>query len=116
MQALLFDTSATQFPLSTAGGHKPLWSPTGREIFYLSPDLKMTAVPVETSPGFTAGKPVTLFDTRPYYTGAVGRNFDVPADGKRFLMIKQAEPSVGQTPITVVIDWAEELRVLFKKQ
>jgi serine/threonine-protein kinase len=110
------DTSASQFALSTSGGIKPRWSPTGREIFYLSPDNKLIAVPVDTSKGFTSSKPVPLFDTRSYYDGAVGRNYDVSLDGKRFLMIKETETGGVQTPITIVIDWAEELRAKFKKQ
>ena len=108
------DTNPAQFSVSTTGGFKPVWSPTGREIFYFSLDQKMMAVPVDTSRGFTAGKPVTLFDARPYFTGGVGRNFDVSADGKRFILIKPLDTGGAATPITVVLDWAEELRALFK--
>jgi serine/threonine-protein kinase len=100
-----------QFTLSTAGGIKPLWSPTGREIFYLSTDNKMMAVPVEVLPTFSAGKPAALFDAAPYFTSAVGRNYDVSADGKRFVMVKIPAVVAGRSlPITVVLDWLDEIR------
>jgi serine/threonine-protein kinase len=109
------DVDGGQFPLSTAGGAKALWSPTGREIFYLGPDNKMMAVPVETAHGFSAGKPVAVFDASQYYVGAIGRNYDVAADGRRFVMIKNPAVRSAVRPITVVIDWADELRGRMKK-
>jgi Tol biopolymer transport system component len=104
------NADAAQFPISTAGGFKPAW--VGREIFYLTEDGKMMAVTVDTTKGFVAEKPVELFKMAPYFTGAVGRNYDVTSDGKRFIMIKNAAGTGGNqvTPIVVVLNWAEELR------
>jgi serine/threonine-protein kinase len=108
------NVESSQFPISTAGGVKPLWSPAGGEIFYISADNKMMAVPVKTAPGFSAGKPETLFDLSPYFTGGVGVNFDVTRDGKRFAMIKNPANASSKTlPITVVINWVEDLRARF---
>ena len=98
-----------QFTLSTAGGIKPLWSPAGGEVFYLSPDSKIMSVRVATTPAFSADKPVALFDATSYYSGAVGRNYDVSADGKRFVMIKNPLAVTGKAqPIVVVLDWLDE--------
>jgi serine/threonine-protein kinase len=110
------DVESGQWAISTHGGRKPLWSPTGREVFYVSDDEKtMMAVPVDTTHGFSAGKPAVLFDASGYFLGAVGRNFDVTPDGKRFVMIKNPPRSAAPpSPLTVVIDWAEELRARLK--
>jgi serine/threonine-protein kinase len=109
------DVEAGQWPLSTNGGVKPLWSPTGREIFYVADDNRVMAVPVDTTRGFSAGKPTVLFDGSPYYLSAVGRNFDVTPEGKRFVMIKNsAEAKRPASLLTAVIDWAEELRARLK--
>jgi eukaryotic-like serine/threonine-protein kinase len=109
------NVEAGQFQISTNGGVKPLWSPTGREIFYVSNDNRMMAVPVDTARGFSAGKPTVLFDGSSYFLGAVGRNFDVTPDGKRFVMIKNSPEAKGPAAVlTVVIDWAEELRARLK--
>jgi serine/threonine-protein kinase len=79
------NVDAGQFPVSTAGGSKPLWGKTG-EIFYLSADNKMTSVQVSTTKGFVAGKPVALFDAGPFFTGGVGRQAicprQEPGDGR----------------------------------
>ena len=39
-----------------------------------------------------------LFDTR-YYTGGLGRTYDVSPDGQRFLMIKSADVDLPQAPM-----------------
>jgi hypothetical protein len=51
----------------------------------------------------------------PYATGAPasGRNYDLSADGKRFLMVKQPPVSAATGPqIVMVQHWVEELRRL----
>jgi hypothetical protein len=48
----------------------------------------------------------------PYVTigGRSSRNYDVSADGKRFLMVKQARATQAAAPqIIVVQNWFEEL-------
>ena len=44
--------------VSAEGGDDPVWSPTGRELFYRRPsDGAMMAVPIATEPTFTGGTP-----------------------------------------------------------
>jgi serine/threonine-protein kinase len=96
--------------VSTEGGREPAWSPDGRELFYRSGN-KMIVAPVETAPDFTAGTPRVLFEG-PYimYLGG-GNNYDVTADGRRFLMIRR-ELGPAPTQINVVLNWTEELKRL----
>jgi eukaryotic-like serine/threonine-protein kinase len=108
------DVDAGRFPLSTAGGEEPVWSPTGKEIFYVAGD-KMMAVPVSTVGGFVAQKPMVLFNTKPYFFGGQGRNYDVSRDGQRFVMVKSPVDTSGRAaPISIVLNWAEELRAKLK--
>jgi hypothetical protein len=62
------------------------------------------------------GKPVVLFDQQ--YEAvefpAVGRAYDVSPDGRRFLMVKAADPSLTQTQINVVLNWLEEDGAIFR--
>jgi hypothetical protein len=100
--------------ISTDGGNEPQWNPNGRELFYRSGD-KMMAVDISTQAGFAPGKPRQLFEGRYIKTsGGYGRaNYDVSADGQRFLMLKPVEQ--GQAPLTkisVVLNWSEELKRL----
>jgi eukaryotic-like serine/threonine-protein kinase len=105
-------------PVSTNGGNSPLWSPDGRELFYLVGDRITEAamrVAVETQPTFKSGKPEVLF--RGTYVGFYPGDFpwDIHPDGKRFLMIKppRTEPSPEAAPrprIVIVLNWFEELK------
>jgi serine/threonine-protein kinase len=98
--------------VSAAPGMMPSWSKNGRELFYLSaPAAALMAVPVQTTPTFSPGNAVKLFDGQ-LFVAVTGRPYDVTADGKRFLMIKSTNTVSGATPtsITVVLNWTEELK------
>jgi Tol biopolymer transport system component len=94
--------------VSTGGGEHPRWRPDGRELFYLSPDDSLMAVPVTPGVG-TMGAPVKLFTThivRERISGAANYNqqYDVSPDGERFLInVTIREPATS--PITVVLNW-----------
>ena len=66
---------------------------------------------------FSAGRPHTLFE-RTYEQGYWGvvPDYDVTADGQRFVMVKTVEDPSHSIPINVVVNWSEELkqRVLAK--
>jgi dipeptidyl aminopeptidase/acylaminoacyl peptidase len=103
--------------ISTEGGCDPTWKRTGGELYYREGD-KMMAVPVTTGPAFRAGKPKLLWE-RHYnqgtnsMCGAPGpssSNYDVTADGQRFLMVQEGEQDAPATEIRVVVNWAEELK------
>ncbi len=51
--------------VSRGGGVQPRWRRDGRELFYISPDWTMMAVPVNSTPVFHAGTPQALFNTGP---------------------------------------------------
>ncbi|HET9386064.1 MAG TPA: hypothetical protein VFO67_13015, partial [Gemmatimonadales bacterium] len=113
------DVNKSKSKISTGGGRQPLWSADGRELFYR--DLRGAVVGVTVkavADTFEPGAPVTLVPPG-YYSGSggiFGRTYDVSADGKRFLMIKEANDSKNAdapTPtITVVQNWFEELKRL----
>ena len=71
---------------------------------------------------WTAGTPTQLIEARSYALGGSGdgvptlfRKYDVSSDGRRFLMIKNANtPAQTLTPprIVIVKNWMEELKRL----
>jgi eukaryotic-like serine/threonine-protein kinase len=108
------DVNSGHWQISANGGSSPLWARNGRELFYVDGAPAMTAVPVKTEPTFSFGNPTKLFD-QPYsrYLAAPsGRSYDVSADGKRFLMIKNNAGDQASTSasIVVVLNWSEELK------
>jgi serine/threonine protein kinase/Tol biopolymer transport system component len=91
--------------ISTNGGTEPRWREDGRELFFLRGDRMMMAVPVEVGPYFKAGEPTPLFQTRvPILANPYRCNYDVSADGERFL-VNTAPVSVRPPAIHVVLDW-----------
>jgi Tol biopolymer transport system component/predicted Ser/Thr protein kinase len=101
---------------SNEGGVDPLWARSGTEIFYRAGD-KMMAVPVSRAQGLQLGRPRMLWE-REYSEGMSSScgppgvssgNYDVTADGQRFLMIKDDAADVFSTNLVVVLNWAAEL-------
>jgi Tol biopolymer transport system component len=96
-----------QWQVSTAGGHGPLWSPDGQELYYLNAEGGMMAAAVSASTTeFAAGTPELLFATRIAGGGVAtgqGRQYDVAADG-RFL-INTVPESATAAPITLIQNW-----------
>jgi hypothetical protein len=108
--------------VSNDGGTDPVWRRSGGELFYRNGD-SMMAVPVSTASGFTAGRPHELWKGRYSHgmssscgpPGLSSSNYDVTADGKRFLMIKDDDQdSATSRQIIVVLDWMDELNHLVK--
>jgi serine/threonine-protein kinase len=101
--------------VSMAGGTRPLWSRSGKELFYVGPDGALLRVPVEASGAtWNAGTPTKLFERR-YYNGTnTLRTYDVSPDGQRFLMIKAPGTDASAAPpaLIVVQHWDEELKRL----
>jgi serine/threonine-protein kinase len=98
--------------ISTGGGKEPVWSPTGRELFYRA-GKAMMAVPVRLGVDFAAEKPQQLFEGR-YVSEPLSAHptYDVSHDGQRFLMIKTVAPTDYPKKIHLVLDWFEDLEPL----
>jgi Tol biopolymer transport system component len=100
--------SGGKWQISTDGGHEPVWNPKGRELFYRI-GSRVMAVDVDTTSGFSAGKPRALFEG-PYAVGTGFPLYDVSPDGQRFLMLKPVDVQAAPTQINVALNWLEELK------
>jgi eukaryotic-like serine/threonine-protein kinase len=99
-----------KWQISTDGGTEPAWNRNGRELFYRSGN-KMMAVDMTTQPSFSVGRPRMLFEGRYAQPPFPATNYDVSADGQRFLMLKPVEQAqAAPTQINVVLNWFEELK------
>ena len=94
--------------ISVNGGSWPRWRSDGKELFFLSLDWKMMAADVD--PNTTVvGIPHELFRTPLSFVSVRNSTaFDVSADGREFLMYSTGQRA--NTPITVVLNWMEELK------
>ena len=95
------------------GGIQPRWRRDGRELFFLAADGKLMAVPLRGDAALEIGTPAALFEAR--LGGFKGgdrvsfngrQEYDVTADGQRFLLNLDASEAL---PITVVLNWTAGL-------
>jgi eukaryotic-like serine/threonine-protein kinase len=104
-----------QVTVSVGGGREPVWAENG-DLFYRSLNgERMFAVSVTTAPTLKVGTPVQVFQG-PYYisrTGSPRPQYDVMADGQRFLLLAPSpgrDSSAGRPRMVVVQNWQEELK------
>lgn len=95
--------------VSTDGGHSPVWSRDGKELFYRN-GSRMMAATVTFRPSFSASSPRVLFEGIYLDTPRRETNYDVSPDGQRFLMLKGEVGGTGPTQYHVVLNWSEELK------
>jgi len=110
------DVETGQWQVSTDGGGQPVWSRSGRELFYAPGDGAVMAVPVTAQRDrWSAGLPIQVVQRDAYNLRGVGfgRPYDVSADGRRFLVIKPTSgDATGAPQIVLVTHWDEELKHL----
>ena len=101
-----------KWQVSTRGGVQPRWRRDGKELFYLAPDGKLTAVAVKAGATFEVGTPEALFQTRIFGLGPTAQysqQYDLTADGQRFL-INEDLGDVTAAPIAVILNWTAALK------
>jgi Tol biopolymer transport system component/predicted Ser/Thr protein kinase len=94
-----------KWQISTEGGTEPVWARNG-ELFYRNGE-KVMVVETNLRPSFSAGNPKVLFEGR-YANYQSFPDYDVTADGQRFLFLKAGEQA--QSEISVVVNWTQELK------
>ncbi len=107
-----FPSGDGEVKISTAGGDQPRWRGDGNELFYVSASNQMTAVPVQVKPGATPrlepGVPVPLFEVHTVTAGTLPNvllEYDVTADGKRFVVASAVGTTASSPPLVAVVNW-----------
>ncbi|HKV77254.1 MAG TPA: protein kinase [Candidatus Sulfotelmatobacter sp.] len=105
-----FPRTDSKWQVSRGGGKEPRWRRDGKELFYVSADGKMMAVPVRASGVFEAGTPVALFQThlRQPISALDHVSYDVTADGQKFLLNSKSS-FVNTAPVSVILNWISEM-------
>src|SRR5262245_24961965 len=111
------DVNRGHWQVSTNGGTRPLWAPSGQELVYVSLTGAIMRVGVERAPTWSATPPTQLVKEG-YATISAslsGRSYEIAPDGQRFLMIKEgggADQTAAPASLVVVQHWLEELKRL----
>jgi serine/threonine-protein kinase len=93
--------------VSIDGGAFPLWSKTGRELFYRSGNRLMVAEVTVSGRTFTAGRPRHLLDRDIYEVEPGEPHYDVTRDG-RFLITERGRAD-GPERLNVIQGWHTEV-------
>jgi Tol biopolymer transport system component len=102
-----FPSGGSKYQVSVGGGLMPVWRKDGKQLYYLDPNQKLTAVDVELGKDqVRMGKPMPLFQTR-VRASIGGGGYDVTRDGRFLLLNSTIESSA---PLTLVTNWDAELK------
>ena len=102
-----FPAGTQKWQVSNRGGFIPHWRRDGRELFYLTPEGMLMAVPVNLGNTFEFGTPQALFGTGLQFTPQYKiwmNQYAVARDGQRFLLNRQV-PEGKPSAITAVVPW-----------
>jgi Tol biopolymer transport system component len=104
-----FPNGTSKWQVSRGGG-EPRWRRDGKELFYLSAEGKMMAVPVRLGTGFEAGPPAVLFQThlRQPISAQDVFSYDVTGDGQKFLINTKVDEA-NAAPLSIILNWASEM-------
>ena len=110
-----FPPGEGEWPISIRGGEQSRWRGDSKELFFEAADGKMMAVPIVKAvsgshPFFEAGAPAALFDAHLAHVGNDALfEYDVTADGKRFLINTTNTSASGSSPpLTVLLNWSKQ--------
>jgi serine/threonine-protein kinase len=112
-----FPGPGAKIQISNGGGTDPVWRRAGGELYYRS-GQRMMAVSITTSPDLRPSAPKVLWEgaysagssSSCGIPGVSATNYDVTADGQRFLLVRDDDAAVTSTRIVVVVNWLEEVR------
>jgi eukaryotic-like serine/threonine-protein kinase len=103
------DAGSARWQVSTAGGKDPVWSHSGKELFYRSTLDQLMTVAVRPGATFTFEQAKPLFSTANYVTINPVPSFDVSPDDKRFLFLRETAPN-ERNELIVVQNWTQEMK------
>ncbi len=106
-----FPGAGGKWQVSTNGGRLARWRRDGKELFFISADNTLMAAEVSSQ-----GSNFQIRSVRPLFRTNLATalrvsmgNYDVSADGKRFLINQTAEQA-NPSPVTLVVNWAADLK------
>jgi len=111
------DAGGGRWQVSNGGGTQPLWSPDGRELFFLDAGAHLTAARVQTTPTFAVAGLTQLFDASGYVLDAFHQSYDVVPDGQSFIFARPRRQGAGlRAPQLVWADhWFTDIEARLKQ-
>jgi serine/threonine-protein kinase len=112
-----FPGPGARIQVSSSGGIDPVWRRSGGELYYRSSGTMMV-VAYTSDATFRPSAPKLLWKAS--YSagngascgmpGVSSSNYDVAADGSRFLMVKEQTGPLDSSKVVVVLNWLEDVK------
>jgi eukaryotic-like serine/threonine-protein kinase len=104
------DTDASRFQVSVGGGLSPVWSRSGRELFFVDTNGRLVAAQVRPTMPFAVDARITLTDVSRYNLSTYHQPFSVAPDGRSFLFLGARNAGGDRAPRLVWVDhWFSDL-------
>ncbi len=103
------ETSSAKWQVSTAGGSQPVWSRNGRQLYYLNGKNELISADIRPGAAFAVGEQRALFSFAPFLRLGPIPSYDVTADDRRFVMLREGE-SAQESELIVAEHWLEGLK------
>jgi hypothetical protein len=96
--------------VSINGGRYPLWSPKGNELYYVTLEGAMMAVPISLTPELKLGRPAKLFQWEEPPAGVSGLPYSIsPTDGRLLVPRPVTRGVTEPTEVFVVLNVLDQL-------
>ena len=103
------DTQGARYAVSSAGGAEPLWSHSGKELFYRDGANRLVAAEIAPGPVFRVITERVLFSTNGYVTDNRHLHYTVSPDDRTFYFVKSGAAAGAKNEVVVVLSWFDEL-------
>ncbi|HEX8817098.1 MAG TPA: protein kinase [Terriglobales bacterium] len=105
-----FPWTGAKWQVSNGGGAQPRWRRDGRQLYFLKIGSASVYQADVTSHGstFEIGQVRPLFQVNDFSPNTAGQQYDVTADGQRFLHITTGNN--GKLPLNVIQNWTTALK------
>ena len=103
------ETSSAKWQVSTSGGSQPVWSKSGRQLYYVNGKNELVAADIRPGATFAVGEQRVLFSFAPFLRLGPIPSYAVTADDRRFLMLREGE-SAQESELIVAQHWLDGLK------
>jgi serine/threonine-protein kinase len=103
------DAGAARYAVSHDGGSEPLWSHSGKELFFRDGAENLVAAEIAPGDVFRVVSQRALFSTRSFSTDNRHRSYTVSRDDRSFIFIRTPILSSSPNQLVITLNWFEEL-------
>jgi WD40 repeat protein len=109
------NSESARWQVSNGGGGSPVWSPDGKELFFINGANRLVAAELGAGPAFSVTGLTPMFDATRFNYVAYHQAFDVAADG-RFVFLGELGATAATAVRLVEVDnWFADIRAKVKQ-